>query len=352
MTDFSELTSIADKYKKKALELDLKAQQDIKQAYRKSAVTFIKVLSRVVKRNNSSTVEEILIRKDVEDAFTASLVSARTSATKIVEEAFQKGVALGIAQAKEEASLFGLEADINSDFPSSTYLSSLLSDISRHSREMEDAAIEAFYESYRDKGFKDDTGKTTQQRREESTTRSRLMASSVIRAIGPVSTRSSASATVAVQRGMTEAHLYAYRDISKGNRLTKVWIANFSDPSKPPCPTCTALHGTEVPFAQSFSSSQTFSSSKPPGVYKDLQGPPRHPNCRCVIIVLVGEVDFSKVNSPAGLRAFAIEQSKRVVSSKGISSQQIRDMPKNKFDSFKSKVISSVKKLFRRGFGG
>jgi len=114
MTDFSELTSIADKYKKKALELDLKAQQDIKQAYRKSAVTFIKVLSRVVKRNNSSTVEEILIRKDVEEAFSASLVSARTSATKIVEEAFQKGVALGIAQAKEEASLFGLEADINS----------------------------------------------------------------------------------------------------------------------------------------------------------------------------------------------------------------------------------------------
>ena len=63
MTDFSELTSIADKYKKKALELDLKAQQDIKQAYRKSAVTFIKVLSRVVREIIALRWKKFLLEK-------------------------------------------------------------------------------------------------------------------------------------------------------------------------------------------------------------------------------------------------------------------------------------------------
>lgn len=352
MADFSELLAIADKYKKKSLELDLKAQQDIKQAYRKSAVSFIRVLSRVVRRNNSSTVEEILIRADVEKAFSEALVSARVQASKIVEQAFLDGVALGLAQAKEESSLYGIEEDLALDFPKSAYLDSLLSDITRHARQMEDAAIEAFYEAYKDDSFRNDPFKTTKQRRETSVNRSRLLASSVIRAIGPVSTRSSASATVAVQRGITEAHLFSYSEISKSKAVRKVWVANFSNPAKPPCPTCAALHGTEISLSQSFSASQTFSSSKPPAVYKDLQGPPRHPNCRCVVSILVGEVDFSKETSPAGLRAFATKESKKVPSSKGISSQQIRDMPKNKFDSFKSKLVSTVKSIFRRGFGG
>jgi len=147
---------------------------------------------------------------------------------------------------------------------------------------------------------------------------------------------------------MTEGHTQAYASVGEEWKLSKVWIANFSDPSKPPCPTCTALHGTSVPLNGKFSATQSYAT--PPKVYIDLHGPPRHPNCRCLILITALKKEdkpYKGKNSPVGLRSFAQKQSKKVVNAfLGISSQHIKDLPHKKFIEFRDTVLRTVRKAF------
>lgn len=344
---FTELLALTDKYKSQAVELDLKARAAVRDVYNEALVEFLQILTKIIQRNNSSTVEDILHRSDVETAFAKALDRSRISVVKIIEQAFADGAAVGIAQAKEEAKLLGVDIDEPS-LKSSPYLKSLVKDVREQSYDMERRAFEAFQKLSDSSRFEDDPKQSTQQRREKSLRRSRWVAESVLKALGPVVSRSSASAAVAVQRGMTEGHAQAYASVSKEWKLSKVWVANFSDPAKPPCPTCTALHGAEVPLNGKFSVKQSYAT--PPKVYIDLYGPPRHPHCRCVLLITALKKEdkaYKGKDSPAGLRSFAQKQSKKVVNATtGISSQQIRDLPNKKFIEFRDIVLNTIRKAF------
>ncbi len=88
------------------------------------------------------------------------------------------------------------------------------------------------------------------------------------------------SAQVAAQRGFTDATNQSAQELKDfGFQLRKVWLANFA--GNTPCEHCRELHGTEVGMNEDFPIGAADLK-----VYGDLSGPPRHPNCRCYVVIL------------------------------------------------------------------
>lgn len=98
--------------------------------------------------------------------------------------------------------------------------------------------------------------------------------------------RTSLSVQHAVRRGFTENQLATGKALSDaGASVHKMWLANFLNNS--PCPTCRALHGTELDLSDEFD----HGDAKAPKTYLDLLGPPRHPHCHCYLLVYVVTLD-------------------------------------------------------------
>ena len=88
------------------------------------------------------------------------------------------------------------------------------------------------------------------------------------------------SAGVAATRGYTDAVLDANRELEDfGFRLRKLWVANFVNNT--PCEFCQALHGVEVDLDEDFPTDVNRLK-----IYGDLKGPPRHPRCKCRLVIL------------------------------------------------------------------
>lgn len=91
------------------------------------------------------------------------------------------------------------------------------------------------------------------------------------------------SAGVATTRGYTDGLIEAYSELEDfGFRLRKVWLANFVNNT--PCRYCRALHGSQVGLRETFRVQVRGGTRL--AVYRDLQGPPRHPQCKCYIVIL------------------------------------------------------------------
>ena len=96
------------------------------------------------------------------------------------------------------------------------------------------------------------------------------------------------SASVAAQRGYTDSLIHSYDYLQKqGYELTKVWMTNTLN--NVPCSECRRLHGTTVGLHENFPV-----PTKTLNIYKDLQGPPRHPNCRCYLVILISSLENEK----------------------------------------------------------
>lgn len=178
---------------------------------------------------------------------------------------------------------------------SSGYLNALLSDVRRNLREYKDSSRDA-----------------VAQRR--------------------LQLRIQASIGVGTQRGYTDAQLKGYRELQDfGYQLRKVWWANFVD--NVPCPLCQALHGTEVELEKDFG--QGIGGTK---VYHNLEGPPRHPNCKCQLVVLITTLDNAFESTDFTVPTPAPTD---------MSTAQVRAMPK----TFFAAVIATLKKIIAK-FGG
>lgn len=92
------------------------------------------------------------------------------------------------------------------------------------------------------------------------------------------------SAGVASSRGYTDGLIAAHQELEDfGYRQIKVWMANFV--GNVPCKYCRKLHGTRVGLNETFH--VQISGGTRLAVYRDLQGPPRHPQCHCYLVILV-----------------------------------------------------------------
>lgn len=101
-----------------------------------------------------------------------------------------------------------------------------------------------------------------------------------------LSLRVQLSAITAAERGFTDAQLAHYAELEVfGYRVSKLWLANFLN--NEPCVDCVLLHGTQVDFNQEFPIPTLMRSS----VYRDLQGPPLHVRCKCMMVVLISSAE-------------------------------------------------------------
>ncbi len=172
--------------------------------------------------------------------------------------------------------------------------------------------------------------------------------SAIDRAVRRLGVRVRSAATVAVNRGYTDAQaavIDAYMTAHPSVPMRKQWAATAADP----CPSCRALHGTVLPVGEEFDP-YVASSAKwtPPKVWRDLQGPPRHPNCRCRLIYLPGE------------GGAAIQQITTAPPPQGtptrLSAADVRNMPAPRFNAligyFKAAARKLVSLLRARRSGG
>lgn len=91
--------------------------------------------------------------------------------------------------------------------------------------------------------------------------------------------RATAAATTAVQRGSTDAQqaIWTKYQTLTGTALLKRWRTTSSNP----CGMCQALNGTTVGVNGDFNARATTKTKDLRPVWRNLSGPPRHPNCRC-----------------------------------------------------------------------
>ncbi len=106
----------------------------------------------------------------------------------------------------------------------------------------------------------------------------------VDRAVRRLGVRVTAAGVVGVHRGFTDAQSDTFTALAGDApylALSKRWEVRSANP----CPACAALDGTQVGIDEQFDADATTDGSTPPRVYRDLTGPPRHPNCRCRIVL-------------------------------------------------------------------
>lgn len=92
--------------------------------------------------------------------------------------------------------------------------------------------------------------------------------------------RAAAAAGTAVQRGSTDTQQAIYNEYQTQTGtpgLMKRWKTTSTDP----CGMCAALNGTMVGINAEFDYRATDVDKDLRPVWKNLLGPPRHPNCRC-----------------------------------------------------------------------
>ncbi len=113
----------------------------------------------------------------------------------------------------------------------------------------------------------------------DTNTRTTLITPAVQRVMRRLGVSLNSAAAVAAHRGHTDATvaiLRTYAEANPGLRINKTWVTGSANP----CPSCAALNGTTVAHDAEFDRNAT-TAEKPIPVYRDLLGPPRHPNCRC-----------------------------------------------------------------------
>lgn len=102
-----------------------------------------------------------------------------------------------------------------------------------------------------------------------------------------VGNRAALSAVLAVHQGYTDAELATFRDFEALNpyvAIRKQWLVQSTNP----CHHCSALDGTVLPVATAFDPAATTDThaTQVPWLTSML-GPPRHPNCRCRLALVV-----------------------------------------------------------------
>lgn len=141
----------------------------------------------------------------------------------------------------------------------------------------------------------------------------------------------------AVRRGFTDSQLAAANKISdQGGALHKMWLCSFG--GNTPCPHCLKLHGVTIPLNEEFDHGDDHA----PSVFLGLQGPPRHPNCHCYMIVYLVTPETTVVApSPAVVE----------IGDKYMTTKDVRKLPRAVFTAVLStlRLIAGILTGGRRG---
>lgn len=229
----------------------------------------------VLKNNPQKPLEEILGRGDVQQAVLIPFEEAASTAKVAIMQAWEGSAALGQQHAADLLGSLGLPSP---DSNTPQVLQSLLNDVDENVARARARFIQAM-------------AMDAPAQRMHAVTMDQAR-------------RARSSADVAATRGYAEAVeislMAAMAD--QGITIRKMWVTRFGPGT---CGTCAGLHGTVRDLGQPFPNEAHLGSGSPPPVYGGtLNGPPRHPHCRCRLVPYVAALGGGEVN-PATMKQYA-----------------------------------------------
>lgn len=314
MATLKERLSVAERYKK---TLRTSERQFTKSA---SGVFRAAVRGTLEKFRDLVTKEpEALAAMPVHSMVRSALSPYQEQARESVRQAFAAGRSLGLQAVVDEMSLLGVEYEYQSI--SADALTAALRDLDASFRKVERDLERSILRIW------NDPGPVSQARR------LRLISQEISTAAQAMSKRAALSAQYVTNRAYTDAQTSVRTDAP----VRKMWVANFA--AGPPCLTCSALHGATVALNEEFSHTQSFATN-PPRVYQDLQGPPRHPNCRCRVVLVTDESEAFQDR----LERFAEKSVADDILQRGFTAKEARKWSR----SFSRRVSSALTRLVQR----
>ena len=167
-----------------------------------------------------------------------------------------------------------------------------------------------------------------------------LIRQTVDGAVRRLTVSTNAAISVAVYRGYTDMQLAMHAEFGE---TYLGWKKRWLTTSAEPCPACVALDGTTVGVDEAFDADATSDPTFiPPRVYQDLLGPPRHPNCKCRIII-----EPSLASAQLRTRVAA----KTPGGYRWLSAQEIRRMPAYRFTAllmFLETTVARIQNLLKK----
>jgi hypothetical protein len=268
---------------------------------------------------------------DLEEAlarFTKMIESSAGNARRSIQSAHVSAGALGSVAASADLARLGVSAP-RVPAPDTAYLNSVLSDLNRNVGEMLGnvrEAVGAIWNAPPPPEYQMDRA-SAEAGRLQSVERE------VARLLSNLINRSELGASAVAHRAFTDAQMGVFKAAQESNpglSLLKTWVADLNA-EKPPCALCQSLHGTWVELGEEFPHGNA-------EVYGgDLQGPPRHPNCRCRVVphlVTLDEPEPSVPRLPEEHRA--------------ITAAEIRAMSPYRLRAIVAALLALISKLGRR----
>jgi hypothetical protein len=234
----------------------------------------------VVRNNPGRSAQEVLYRPDVLRAIDEALATAHRELAELIGAGYQASMRLARTGVRAEIASWGYPPPDVELWPS-RYLDAVLGDLDRAADRAKTALLHLAGEAYRGVvpplSYREVPGGVPNVPAALGQLRALAVSAAITRALDGLARSGQAGAVVLVTRAQTEIFQAGYQQFAQQHptlRVGKQWQTT----SVKPCATCRWLNGTVVGLDQQFSH-QSIGSTPP--VYRDLFGPPRHPNCSC-----------------------------------------------------------------------
>lgn len=250
------------------LAIESRVRSDVVENIEKVFVAWAALIAAVITSARPATGTELLSRPDVHRGLVKSLKTAQDVVTNSLSSGYTAAAHLALVRATRDLKKLGHEVPSN--------LPDLGSDLDAIIADAEAAfghAQQDVQNTVRD-AFDAVTGTDPHAARVLTTN------AAIRRAAARLRLRINAAATVAVNQGSRDAQLAIFDNFSRTNpyiTLAKRWRVTAIDP----CGMCEALDGTVISLNTEFDHDATTDDTALRAVWRNLQGPPRHPHCRC-----------------------------------------------------------------------
>lgn len=256
------------------LAVEVRARAAIVEQIEKALTNYAGYLAAVIADTDITNGTALLSRADLHQALTMLLGAAQRNVSDSIRTAYT--AAVQVARTETVATMNALGHEVGDDLGDlGGTLAALLLDIQNAFGH----AQTELQNNIRD-AFDGVTGTDPKAARTVATNQA------VRNAMARLRLRAVTTGTTAVHQGARDAQTAVFRrysDMHGYATVKKRWIVT----SKTPCGMCAALHGTVADLNDEFDRTATRDGTPLRRVYLDLQGPPRHPNCRCQIELVV-----------------------------------------------------------------
>lgn len=257
------------------LALEVRARAAIVEQIEKARTAYAGYLAAVIADGQATNGNALNSRNDLHQALTMLLGAAQRNIDDTITSAYNAAVQLGRTDVVAELASLGHDVPDTSTANLGATLTALLLDVSNAfgnaQTDIQNGVRQAF------------DGVTAAN----PTPARQLAVAAALERVGVrLRMRITASTTTAVHQGASDAKIAvfrAYATIHGYADVRKQWKVTSNDP----CTMCQALNGSIVALDAEFDRTANLGGSKLRPVYLDLLAPPRHPNCRCQIELVV-----------------------------------------------------------------